>query len=337
MMKKTTLIIFVIAMSFVAIYLASCQKNNNLTQKEELCSDDQKIEQQIIQFKNQLSDTKKSGEIVEIDSAIWYINSALNYSYTFPYVEYYDYFTDSAFVTMNIYDDVVTFTELANTYCDIEEALREHFFSVENANKHIVNIFMEETEICENNTIEFKIVSEIGVYNTEKSTNVSNTDNPFGSTDWWSLAWGDNYFVCGKCNIYSGYAGWDAGWDAAKKISKAVNTKLSTHTFMYYFTAPKVYRDIDSWTTSSIPHGMDYYFYYGSCCVSPQNMNCYYNRLIEVIDYYKPAGKSFKYVRLYGDSHPGIEKNGNNFMYIDKLEYGIKHRRETTPYNPCLQ
>ncbi|MBE9469515.1 MAG: hypothetical protein IMY72_14510 [Bacteroidetes bacterium] len=307
--------------------MASCQKNNNLTQKQELCSDDQKIEQQIIQFKNQLSDTKKSGEIVELDSAIWYINFTLNYTYTFPYIEYCDYYIDSAFVTMNIYDDVVTFIELGKTYCDIEDVLREHFFSIENTNKHIVNIFMEETDICENNTIEFKIVSEVGVYNTEKSTNVSNTDNPFGSTDWWSMG-------SGKCGIYSDYAGWDAEWDAAKKISKAVNTKLANHSFAYYFTDDTFF-NLLPWTTSSIPNGLEYYLCPESCCLSSQNMNCYYHRMLELFDYYKPSGKSFHYVTIYASWDVGIK--GDPFFDVNVLLYGIKHKRETAPVNPCLK
>ncbi len=326
MIKRTTLIIFVIAMSFVAIYLASCKKNNNLTQKQELCSDDQKIEQQIIQFKNQLSDTKKSGEIVELDSAIWYINSALNYTYTFPYIEYSDYFTDSAFVTMKISDDAVTFTELVKTYRNIEKVLREQFFSIKNTNKHLVTIDIEETDNCENSTIEFKIISEVGVYNTEKSTKMSNTDNPFGSTDWWSFAFGD-----GKCHGYSG----GAGWDAAKKISYAVRNKLLPNSIMYYFTDPKVFWEILPYSSSSIPNGMGYYLYWGTPCVSPQNMNYYYNRLLEVVDYYKPAGKTFQNVILKGSYPTGIEKGDNAFHYIYKLSYGIKHKRETLPVNPC--
>ena len=263
-----------------------------------------------------------------LDSAIWYINSALNYSYTFPYIEYYNCFTDSAFVTMKISDDMVTITELGNTYRDIEDVLREHFFSIENTNKHIVNIYMEETESCENNSIEFKIVSEVGVYNTEKSTTVSNTDNPFGSTDWWSFGLG-----MGKCNTYSGYV----GWDAAKKISKAVNTKLVPQSFTYYFTnTKKIPTPINSYTTSSIPQGMEHYFFRSeNYCISPQNMNYYYNRLLEVVDYYKPAGKTLQTVLLIGEIIPGIGKNSEGFHYIDKLWYGVKHKRETTPFNPC--
>ena len=64
-------------------------------------------------------------------------------------------------------------------------------------------------------------------------------------------------------------------------------------------------------------------------------MNYYYNRLLEVIDYYKPAGKTLQTVLLKGEIIPGIEKNSEGFHYIEKLWYGIKHKLKTLPENPC--
>ncbi len=63
-------------------------------------------------------------------------------------------------------------------------------------------------------------------------------------------------------------------------------------------------------------------------------MNYYYNRLLEVVDFYKPAGKTLQTVLLKGDRYVGIGKDGGYFHYIDKLWYGIKHKRETLPENP---
>ncbi|MCK4662190.1 MAG: hypothetical protein KAT68_04955 [Bacteroidales bacterium] len=320
-MIKKSLIIFTVAIAFVAVYLASCQKDNVLTEKQEISlSDDQKMEQQIIQFKTQLSDSKKSGEIMELNSAIWYIDAVLNYSYTFPFIEYYNYSSSNTLVTMDISDDNVAFSELVETYNEIEDIVRNHFFSIENENKHLVTISLVVTENSTDNIIEFKVVSEVGLYNTEKSADIIN-DNPFGSTDYWY--YGNEL---GKCGSYSG----SEGWDAAKKIASKVKSTLLHHSFMYYFTD-------EYWPPlpimpNDLPSNLELY-HMGDDCLSPNEMNYHYNEMLEIVDHFSPGGgKTFKTCILKGTFILG---KGPYCHYVDDLIYGIKHKREAVPENPC--
>ena len=62
----------------VSIIFTACNKDTSLT--EEVKNIDP-TEQKILNFKEQMKSGDKSGETMSMDSAVWYIEAALNYTY----------------------------------------------------------------------------------------------------------------------------------------------------------------------------------------------------------------------------------------------------------------
>ena len=116
-MFKTSIKIFVFIFSAV-IFFTACEKDNlsNITENQ----DNDNTEQRILEFKKKVESANKSDEIISIDSAVWFIEAALNYTYCIledeTIFEESIAFTDSAKIDIIVDDNSVNFSNIAIIY-----------------------------------------------------------------------------------------------------------------------------------------------------------------------------------------------------------------------------
>lgn len=116
MLKRTSL--FLAFILFSVLMISSCQKENiEMTPNENLQND---TELRILKFKKKVKSGIKSGEQLSIDSAVWYIEAALNYTYCIiedeTVLEESEFFTDSLKLDMAVNNNTVNFSDVVSVY-----------------------------------------------------------------------------------------------------------------------------------------------------------------------------------------------------------------------------
>jgi hypothetical protein len=84
---KTKTLYQLVSILLLSLFFIQCSKSDEITTKpnqQQLSAFDLKINTMVKDFKTKMNSDLKSGEIMCMDSAIWYINTTINATYGNP-------------------------------------------------------------------------------------------------------------------------------------------------------------------------------------------------------------------------------------------------------------
>jgi len=127
-------------------------------------------EQKILNFKAQMQNPNKSNESMSIDSAVWYIEAALNYTYCIVSQEQigngfnFNILKDSTTVNTNAQNNVISFQEVSGIYSQLNTILlnRLNTLDYENQFINIVDINYKDHTFKAKYSIKFAETSQNG-------------------------------------------------------------------------------------------------------------------------------------------------------------------------------
>lgn len=351
-MKKSILIsvgfIFLLAIGFVM----SCDKQEmNQEPTEQTVIDP--VLMKILNFKDKIEnpDGVKSDEMISVDSAVWYIEAALNYTYCIvpdTTLKYTGTTIDSVFRQIPITDGEVSFNEVQIAYLSIESNILAALNKLPGDNKRVevVDVFFKDDEFATYFMLK---------YGEEEGK--GGVRPPIINGDWhWGGIFVNGVLIPqGMCdNTYYGTR------DAGTEINRVLQYVQPVSQYTYFtdvqmiekrhFTQdPDWYLFVrtdnpyDYW----IPSGQggnpaanlsdfwfgwaDYYPNYEYPCISETELRWYKNAASHALTQIKnnliPAGYTYKNCYFYGhDGHNG-GYNPSQSYYYHALEvyYGIGH------------
>jgi len=257
--------------------------NNKLTFRNS-----QKTKALILNFKDKLDMHLKDGTTYAADSAVWYVEALLNYTYGYATALGCTFETDSAGTTVNSNgNNGYTLSQLNDVYEYLEEEATDNI-----PDNHY--IFCIDVSLIANGSQ--SIFSSVTAYAKQVANNLKSTADTSG---YWY--WGDTLGMCGPD------AGQYVGMDATDIIEASTNatanydyfTNLEGHGVLY----PDDYEDPNFPFTDQYLMPYRYFVYYDSTgsnadfCLSPTHMSyyCGNNGAIYMVKDLKPTNKEFAY------------------------------------------
>jgi hypothetical protein len=339
----------------IALMLSACKKDNqnqivqNTGEEIYWTAEDLKIQNNILSFQDKIKNNSfKSGETLELDSAVWYLEALMNYNYSTPDSSFVNLTVDTTFeFNLPVNDDLVDFSNLSEAAFAMEEHIVNYLNNMPNSIKFMVvaDVHIKDDDFKSGS----KTISITTGYGSEYIDNPS-AYTPFGEDDYWY--YGDGYMDNG------GYCdgpneGQETGSDAAEEIEFKINNPNVSWDDPYpagsyivglgdVFTYSSLYQapdyDNDNW--------LDYLMYYEDdglgndgwpkeidACLEPEEMNFYLQGTLDVIEMvieekqseYPGENIEFIYVDLVGSIW--VEDATVAFMHLATITYGKRVMR----------
>ncbi len=310
-----------------AMMFASCTKNESDLAAVQKTVDP--TSQKILAFKAKVASGDKSAETMSLDSAVWYVEAALNFTYcmhTENEPVYSEVFVDSFKIDFTAENGKVNFTEIAPAYLNIAQHTQNVFEQIENQAKDIV---LQDVDYADG---QLTIKTFFATGTTDKATTFN-----WWFTEDWKFGWN-----MGRCDgTYAGLS------DAAKQLNSKINMRIP-HINGYY-TDNTTISSVSAWSgdfynsNSNDPNYCQYYIFleggdfdpYGtySTCITVPELNFYINGAFIAADVIKQnhselATKQFIGVNYFGDGIPGDAQNPI-IMHFGAFTYAIGHTSDT--------
>ena len=312
---KNLRILFAIAglLMFTAITV-SCSKHEHTTptslNAEIIQSDaDIQIENQIKAFKSKmehLSDNPsfKSGETIEVDSAVWYLTATLNYTYARVGFEFENIISDSAKIVIPTNGEDLLLEGLPVIYQQLLDSLSKKYNAIQSENKNLIMVNLIVDEPTANGTV-------ITLYSATGEGLQVYKYGLFEPSDFWT--WG---FYQGQCDAYI-----NIGRDATTELQYKINHPIYTYPPGTYFIPDQNNTGwISPWDHDGAyddpnsPNGVfrlfcdeNIYSPPTEPCISPSDLNYYlYEGIDYVMEYNKPIGKYLTLGEVMWDISTGI-------------------------------
>lgn len=304
---KTHLTLSAIILVAITIFLTGCTKEDNLLNNTPVVTKDQIVIDQIMNFLDQVeferqSSSQKSSEYMEIDSAVWYIEAAINYVSTEPITS-----SDVEICTFTVKESIehaqgmINMSDIQTTY----DSFQSNIYNILSREGSIDYIFIADVFVSETENTNISLSMTIGAV---KSLKVY----PPVLNDWY---WG---MELGRCDG----SGLGVGTDAADVIHNRLNHVLTIPPAGAFWT------DISYFSMEGEDDDLFQYYslYPSDPCLSAQEITDY----IGVVETYTtnncPTGKQLIYRDFRDDIYtisPGYA--GAHFCTIEYgiLRYGI--------------
>ena len=283
---KKTIIICVIAI----FAITACKKENTTNMNQEPQTDSQKTEALILAFKDKLDNHLKDGTVYAADSAVWYVEALLNYTYGYATALGCTFETDSAATTVNTNGGAgYSLTQLYDVYQYLEEKATGNI-----PEDHYIFCIDVSLQVTGNQSV----FSGVTGYAKQLLPSLKSTADTSG---YWF--WGRELGMCGPdTGLY-------VGMDATDILEALVNSTAEYD----YFTNIEV-RYATYWSNyidpkfpfnnpNLLPHRI---FCYQDTtnltdfCMSPQHIRYYSGNdgLIYILKDLKPENKDFAYCSI---------------------------------------
>ena len=285
-------IVIVLIVSLIAFF--SCKKDSINTEK--VNESTRNVEKLILDFKAKLDATLKDGTTYAADSAVWYVEALLNYSYGYATALGCTFETDTASIIVN--SGGVNGYTLA-LLCDVYEYLEENALQNKPEDRYIFAIDVFVT--IEGNVTTFSSIS--GYAKLLKDYKSTDDDDP----GYWF--WGDALGMCDKD------LGNNIGMDAGDIIEALVN---ATAEYDYFTNIEYHVASYTSYSYANFPFHDDYLipnrlFAYRDTtgpnedfCLTPAHISFYSgsNGALYVVGDNKPSNREFAYCTIYPMTYP---------------------------------
>lgn len=206
--RPLTTILAAILITTAAIFNACSKQETESPAKVENPQKDYTIYNKLSSFRTQMefyknNPTLKSNESVEVDSAIWLLEGAMNLTYGFPHNEYTDFESGEATIILQKDNEGrINYNELAAKYQQVIDEAREDYYNSGFEEKGLYVVILEITEETETDV----------TFMVETITGNLGGDNPSSPIfeNWW---YGENEGGCeGNNALFS---------DAAQELNNA--------------------------------------------------------------------------------------------------------------------
>ncbi|MCP3893401.1 MAG: hypothetical protein GY706_02035, partial [Bacteroides sp.] len=174
-----------------AVLMHSCSKQElanqpvTINQETIMSEADLEFQNKLVQFRDKMNyihehPVYKSGEVMDMDSVVWYIEALFNAVYAYPDEVYGQTVTDTTTLKLEVdVNGFVSFNELSIKYDDLYEIIKDYYINSGISDKGFVLLDLELTEVTGNEaTIAVRSVTG------EKSSAGSGFDY-FGEEDDW--------------------------------------------------------------------------------------------------------------------------------------------------------
>jgi hypothetical protein len=296
---------------------------------------DAELEQQIINFRTTMLDSRKSATEGEMNfgDAVFLMEAAFNYYHGFTDGDYSFTQTDSIYFPVDYNNlDVIGLSALQQIFKEVNNAMLAKFESLEMANKKTI-MFDLNLEVT-NDGYQLLILMTSGILNTQKAASPEGVAvlAPFGPTDYWYPGGTtDQQADCpGKCGAYAGtYVGKSDATFEQEKAARAYRRGNMSHC---YFADVETH----SWLLDSegLFYGMDY------DCIDPEQMNQHYQAIGDKITYWYnyynvSSTKQFADINIISEIATHVNKSNYLLTVVFSISYGQKKYRsfETDLYN----
>jgi len=234
MKKVTILFIAVVTVAIAAMTIFySCGKQDAgdplKIGNQAISKQDVKINNLIKSFRSKMDYLRsnpeyKSGEVMEVDSAVWYLEATINYSHTFPNEYYGQMKIDTAYLTLTLNNDGMTdFEEVAQRYDEMKEEVRDFYYGSGFEEKGLVLVDLT-LEPLKSDEVTLKMITVTGEKNNSTPPPGFGIDGPFvEGDDWW---YGLDEGNCIGTIFIS---------DAAQKVKSAMNDYIPDPNGSYFF------------------------------------------------------------------------------------------------------
>jgi thymidine kinase len=309
MKKKVIFSIFISAalmMATVSFNACTKQENdvqalNRKIQQPEPTREDVAIFNKIMDFKKKVDHIKenpgyKSGEMMSVDEAKFYLDAAFNLTYAFTAESFKAFNTGTFFITISKNGEELSLDEVSAAFYEMKDKTVLIHEATEGLEKQL---YVSHMEITGNTTneVEFKVTATIGARNETTPPAIT----PFEEGDDWM--YGE---TLGDC-----YGNWEDQRDAATEIEWATNTYRpyfiqdeGENWYAYYTDPSALINDVtvyDNETNKQLfrnpndvmDNDRDYYLLYQKkdeannlyvhTCIPWDEMNFYYNGAHKVI------------------------------------------------------
>lgn len=287
------------------------------------------FDKQIKQIKTGVSRGEKS---VDIDSALWNIESLFNASFSFPERNYVEKRKQELTYTINVHDGrYVMMHDLSELYDDIISTVREAYRNdgiVEN--KSLMSIIVKRGEII-SNELKVKVLVISGRTSQKQIDLKAELWGPFKDDECWY--YGEYGGSCEDPSIV---------YDAAKALENVINFSCGNE-YDESTTCRSLYVDMTNISLTGKEYWNekinDYYIFYKVNCqeselyLDAEALNMYYHNLIDVI--FKVVPNDVKYSSVLSQDAKFMEINvdgmftleGKNKIYNHSMDilYGSKH------------
>lgn len=318
--------------------MSNCAKEATETKKAEkpLSQNDLKIGNTIKSFKSKVAYYEqhpdlKSSETIAADSALWLLESTINYSHAFPNEFYNDFAIDSLSITVTRNaDGSVDLNELTQKYNVMKQTVADSYHSTDFSDKGLAVVDLTTTSVTETQ-LTLNVQTITGQRGIEPPEPV--VGGPFQEgDDWW---YGE---MAGKCSPHT----YDS--DAAKQLMIVMNGNIPTPTGNFFFITPitinkkggdpKLRRSNDP----VLDNVYDYYLYstsdlYGPIndavlCLNRNEMNTYYGDLEFLLFTKIPnedlPGYRLIHIKNMNGTYEDVNNGGNvHYFHEGAFEYGI--------------
>ena len=299
-MKKFYYIISLIIIAGI-FAVNSCSKDDDDNQlsksknsENQLSPRDQKINNLIKQFKKDIeylykNPDVKNGDSKPVDSAVWYLESTLNYSHSFPAEFYTDFEIDTVTLVLNKNaNGNINMTEIAQKYYELKGKVSAVYHDSQFEDKGL-NGIIANTVSNQNDKVELEVVAFTGEKGDDTPPPDPIVDGPFEEGDnWW---YGEN---AGKCDSIGLKAS-----DAANELWIEMQATINEQNTGYWFVNPVIVElqggDPAIQIDSILDNHLDFRLFFaseliGPCgedtlCIEWTEMNIYYQHLKYVLNH----------------------------------------------------
>jgi len=275
-------------------------------------------EERILNFKHKMIQNLKSSETLSLDSAVWYLEAALNYSYDEPSTAEIIKI-DSVFINVPISENgTISFEDVTTAYNELDGGVNTIFNETAGTD---LDLQVADVSLKENTDTEATLQLTVAI--SDKLPNITS----FGNDAYWHAG-----FLEGKCGIYEGQF---VGRDATTELTRVANNSKAIPAQHGYFT------NIVTTYYGGYEVGNEEYFFSAigllpapdkTPCIQPNEMNHWLNQLKIFANIKKPANKMLITYRVILDFPTCSECEYWYLYHGAELSYGIWHSN-TIPTN----
>ena len=292
-MKKFKYLI--LSIGLLAMVLSSCNKEKQIVQDSEnevyWTQEDIRIQNNILNFQDKIKNNRfKSGETIELDSAVWYMEALLNYNYSTPDSSFVNLTVDTTFeFELPVNNDLVDYSNVAAAAFAMEAHMINFLNSMPNSVKFVIaaDVNIKPNELKDGT----KTLTITTGYGSEYINNPG-CYTPFDENDYWAHG-----FNWGGCQTNSATFS-----DAAKQIQYKINNpncqQIDPTNNTYVINLNPVFISADMYPAQNYDNDnwLDYLMYYEDDglgydgfnkeidgCLEPTEMNFYLQGTLDVI------------------------------------------------------
>jgi len=293
--------------------LTNCKKetvqNTNIPNEK---YKDKMIVSQIKNFKTKIKSDLKSNEEISIDSAIWYLEAALNFTYARANNTRDIINIDSVLVTVpTTQNNMILISDIALVYDILVDSLSVFYHSI-SGEKGLIFTDIATSELT-NISVLLKMTSMI-------TTGGGSGLFDFGPDDYWK--WG---FELGKCD------GTMQPWDASSQLTSHANMDGCVLPISCYTSVEKTDRIYPYSVSTSSPNPFGYgdYLLFETSglypevhqCLTPDALNYYLDALKTIATLYQPSNKNI--IKYYCSWDAAYDPGYWVHVHFAQITYGV--------------